>query len=472
MTKESKLLKNTAIIAIGNLFTKCISFFMIPLYTSLMTTQQSGIVDLISTYTSLLIIVLTLQLEQGIFRFLIDVRDSYEKQKKYISTTILVLSVVNTIITIFMFIILQCFQYKYTIYFILIIISGVGLYVLLQIPRGLGNSMVYATGSCLNGSLCVILNTVFIAGLHWNVKGMLLASILSQGIASIYVILKIKLWEYIDIQKFDKKVLKRLLRFSLPLVPNTLCWWVVNVSDRIIIKAFLSVAANGIYSIACKFPSTFSMVTNIFYTAWSEGAAETAEDQNRQSYYNNIMNAAVKFYSSACMGIIVILPLIFGYLVKNDFRNAYNYIPILMIAALFHSIADLYCSIYTAFKMTKQIAKTTVISAIINAVTNIILVKYIGLYAAAISTFLAYVIIAIYMHMEIKKEVSINYERKFLLREVIVYMIVLYVYYCKNIYVEMMIILPVAFYCFAQNKNIIIALIKKIVMKLKKNKNE
>lgn len=131
MTKESKLLKNTAIIAIGNLFTKCISFFMIPLYTSLMTTQQYGIVDLISTYTSLLIIVLTLQLEQGIFRFLIDVRDSYEKQKKYISTTILVLSVVNTIITIFMFIILQCFQYKYTIYFILIIISGVGLYVLL-----------------------------------------------------------------------------------------------------------------------------------------------------------------------------------------------------------------------------------------------------------------------------------------------------------------------------------------------------
>ena len=105
MTKESKLLKNTAIIAIGNLFTKCISFFMIPLYTSLMTTQQYGIVDLISTYTSLLIIVLTLQLEQGIFRFLIDVRDSYEKQKKYISTTILVLSVVKTIITIFMFII-------------------------------------------------------------------------------------------------------------------------------------------------------------------------------------------------------------------------------------------------------------------------------------------------------------------------------------------------------------------------------
>ncbi|MBQ8731167.1 MAG: oligosaccharide flippase family protein, partial [Lachnospiraceae bacterium] len=132
---------------------------------------------------------------------------------------------------------------------------------MLQIPRGIGNNIVYAIGSCINGSLNVILNVIFIAILRWGVKGMLLANISSLIVTLIIIFVKLKLWKYIKINKYSKKYLYKLIKYSLPLIPSNLCWWVVNASDRLIIQIFIDVSANGIYSIASKFPSLFSLVT-------------------------------------------------------------------------------------------------------------------------------------------------------------------------------------------------------------------
>ena len=88
MSKESRLIKTTGIIAFGNICTKFVSFFMLPLYTAILSTEEYGTVDLIGTYVALIAVVLTLQFEQGIFRFLIDVRNDEAAQKKYISTSI------------------------------------------------------------------------------------------------------------------------------------------------------------------------------------------------------------------------------------------------------------------------------------------------------------------------------------------------------------------------------------------------
>ena len=247
MSKESRLIKNTAIIALGNICTKCVSFFMLPLYTSLMSTEEYGTVDMITTYSGILVILLTLQFEQGVFRYLIESRANEKKQKKYISTTIFSLIALNIVITILMIMLLSTIKYEYTVYFILNILVGVCISIVLQIPRGLGNNVVYAVGSCISGSLNVILNVLFIAILRWNVEGMLLATILSQGIAVIYIFIHTKLWKYISLKYVSKDSMRILLKFSIPLVPNAFCWWAVNASDRVIINAFIGVAANGIY---------------------------------------------------------------------------------------------------------------------------------------------------------------------------------------------------------------------------------
>ena len=136
-----------------------------------------------------------------------------------------------------------------------------------------------------------------------------------------------------------------------------------------------------------------------------------------------------------------------------------------MTGAFFHSVADLYGSIYTAFKMTKEIAKTTLISAVLNILINVMMIRYIGIYAAAISTLMAYLVIAIYRHLDVQRKMKITISKKYLLMEIIIYILVFSVYYLKNGLLQIGIFAIVIPYYTWQNRNIIFGIIKGIMKK-------
>lgn len=468
MSRETRLIKNTMIIAIGNICTKCISFFMLPLYTSILSTTEYGTVDLINVIVSLSVIVLTLQIEQAIFRYLVDARENAEKQKEYITTTIVFIAFVNLICVTLLFAIMQMIDYPYTFYVISTIVLNVIISFLLQIPRGIGNNLVYAIGSFISGSFNVIFNVILIAFLGWRVEGMLLASLIANVTAVIYISVQLRVWRYFSMNCFSIESLKILLAYSLPLIPNTFCWWIISASDRIVINIFLGVGANGIYSVAHKFPSVFRMVSNIFHTSWTESAAENIGQCDGKDYVQEIMHRTIKLYSSANIGIIAMMPFVFPILVGDEFLDSYLYIPLLMTGALFHSVADLYGSLYIALKKTKEIAKTTFLAAIINLVVNILLVQYMGLYAAAISTVFAYATITVVRHRGIRKVMDIACDKRYLFIETIVYAVVFFAYYSQNTYLRIAVFVLLFPYCMIQNQEILIGLFKLLLNRRKK----
>ena len=82
MNREKSLFKNTIIITIGKICTQLITFFLLPVYTGILTTAEYGVVDLLNTLVSFCLPIVTLQLEQSIFRELIEVRNDDIKTKK------------------------------------------------------------------------------------------------------------------------------------------------------------------------------------------------------------------------------------------------------------------------------------------------------------------------------------------------------------------------------------------------------
>lgn len=466
MSKETKLLKNTAIIAIGNICTKCISFFMLPLYTALLSTNDYGTVDMITTYTSLLVIIFNFQLEQGIFRYLIEARGNRQKQNEYITSVLCFLIAVNISMLVVGGFVLSRFKYQYTAYLLISIFINVFNSVILAIPRGLGDNTTYAIGSCMNGSFQVILNVIFIAYLHFKVEGMLMAGMLAMSISMIYILTRIKLWKYIKISYFKMDSLREIMAYSLPLIPYTLTWWVMSASNRMVINVFLGTSFNGIFAVANKFPSLFSMVTNIFQLSWLESASENVNDEGREKYYQSVMDKTIRFYSSSNLLIIAVIPFVFTILINENFANAYNYIPILMTGAMFHSITALYGSIYFAFKETKTVAKTTIFSAIINVVISLALVKAIGLYAAALATMIANISVTVIRHFDIKRMVNIKIIKKYVLSEMLVYGLALAGYYMNVRYLQFIILLMVIPVCFFRNKLLIYSMIDMLKKKL------
>ena len=466
MSKEGKLIHNTMLIAISNICTKFISFLMMPLYTSLLTTGEYGVVDMIATYTSLIAMGLNMQLEQGVFRYLVEARGNPQKQNEYISGAFFL-----TISAIVVFVLiatptLSLAGYAYTKYLVISVAANILSALLLQIPRGIGDNKAYAGISCISGVAHVLLNVLFVAVAKWGVDGMLQASILSHIITICLIVYQARIWERATLKSLQRGSLQELMAYSLPLVPYVFTWWIISASDRTIINFTIGVSFNGIYAVANKFASTYTLASNIFQLAWTESASESVSEKDRNVFYQKVFDNAVKFYSSCCMGIIALMPFVFPVLVSDSFGDAYDYIPVLLIAALAHAVVAFYGSIYFAFKKTKKIISSTLLAAGLNIVINLTMISRIGLYAAALSTLISYCVILVIRYMEMKKIANITINKTFLLGEVCIYIIVLLSYYSHNAILQGITLLGVISYCCAINRHVIFSVIKRIKNKL------
>lgn len=470
-SREKKLLKNTAIVAIGQICTKFISFFLLPLYTALLSTKEYGIVDLLNTYISLLLPLLFLQIDQSIFRYLIDVRKDEKSKKSLITTTFITVLVQSLIFIVIYMIIAQFINNNYKYFLATNIVAAMISNLVLQISRGLGDNTTYSQGSLVSGAGAVILNVALIWGLRMGANGMLLATLLANILCTIFVFLKLKLYRYINTKYFSKNELKELWKYSIPLIPNQLSWWIINASDRIIVSYILGVAINGIYSAANKFSSICITIFNIFSMTWSESASMYIKDKDSNEYFSNVINVSIKLFVAICFGIIAIMPFAFKFLITGkDFAPAYNQIPILMLSTIFSIIVSLLGSIYVALKKTKEIAKTSIYAAIINITVNLLLIKFIGLYAASISTLLAYFAMSIYRFIDVQKYVKIKLDSKFIIISIPVIVIIMSFYYLNSIYLYTLGILLAIIFGWYYNNATIIKLFKMILDKFKGKK--
>lgn len=142
--------------------------------------------------------------------------------------------------------------------------------------------------------------------------------------------------------------------YSIPLIPNNLAWWVVNASDRTIISHVLGTAANGIYSVANKFPNVFINFYNILNLSWTETVSLHYNDEDRDEFLTDTMTSLVKLFVAACLGIVACMPFVFPIMVNAKYNAAYNQILILMYAMLFRVLVGLYSCVYVAQKMLKD----------------------------------------------------------------------------------------------------------------------
>lgn len=436
MSKEKTLVKNTIIVTIGKICTQFVSFFLLPLYTALLTTEEYGIVDLLNTLINLLIPIFILRVDQGVFRYLIDKRDN-EKEQKRIITTIMYFTFAQIILYSGIFIIVSNWvsnQYKY--FLATNLIANTVSMVLLQICRGIGDNTKYTIGSFLSGAFAVILNVVFIAGFRFGAYGMLSASLIANIITIIYLTYSLKIFKYIKKEYYDKSILKDILKYSIPLIPNAISWWIVNSSDRIIITSFINVATNGIYSAANKFSGVVTTMYNVFNLTWTESASVNIEAEDRDSFFNKTLDFTIRLFGSLCIGIIAFMPFIFPIMINNKFADAYWQIPILMLGTIFNILVSFLGSIYVAKKLSKEIAKTSIFAAIINIVINIALIKFIGLYAASISTAVAYGLMLVYRYFDVKKYVNLRIDAKMVSIMVLLYICSFITYYIDNFYLN------------------------------------
>lgn len=258
----------------------------------------------------------------------------------------------------------------------------------------------------------------------------------------------------------------------MPLIPNNLAWWVVNVSDRTIISYVLGVAANGIYTVANKFPSVFINFYNIFNLTWTETVSLHYKDEDRDTFLSDTMTSLYKLFSCACFVIVAFMPYIFPIMVHSNYAEAYSQVIILMYAMLFRVVVGLYSCVYIAMKDSKKVATTSGISALINITIDLLLIRRIGLYAASISTLVAFATMAVVRYFDINRILKMKIKRNVLASSIFVGVVLAVTYYLNIASINLLMVAIVVIYSFVMNMDIMKAALAMIKGSFEKKHDE
>jgi O-antigen/teichoic acid export membrane protein len=456
MKREKYLFKNTLIITIGNLCTKLITFFLLPLYTAVLSTAEYGTVDLLNTLVSLLLPIVTFQVEQAVFRHLLEARENKEEISKIISTGFYSV-LIQCILYFLIFLAISPFiKNKYKIFLVTNVIAHIFASLTQQIARGLGKNTNYAISSFIAATTTILFNIVLLVVFNFGVNGMLTATMVGQIVCLVYNCISLKIYKYVNLKKYDKKLLKKLWKYSLPLIPNAISWWVFNVSDRVIVSGIMGVSYTGLLSAASKFSMVYITFYNIFNMSWTEMVSLHIKDDDAEEFMNKMVNMIFKIFLSAGIIIIAVMPFVYPIMINKKFVEGYNQVPILMLGSILNVLVGLISTIYIANKNTKAVANTSIVSAAINLLVHILLIKKIGLYAASISTFASFFIMSIYRLYDLKRRYfEIKIDKKFIFLSVIIFsMVTSAFYYNKKPITVISIIISLAYGYLINKKSI------------------
>lgn len=406
MSREKTLVKNTLIMAIGTFLPRIINLLTTPIITGATTGAQYGQLDLVTTtILSFIVPLCTLQLEQSLFRFLVDAKST--KEQKYVITNgyvmIFTLMLIVGIICLFVPIDLFNGSYKFLVigYIWIEIIATTSRFVLRAFSK-------YKEYSVL-AALVVIINFIVVAiCLLWfktGYIGVLIALTVADIVGFIYVMFVCNIFSYFNLKYFRLEYASRMLQYALPFIPNTVSWYINQLSDRWIISIFLGAGPNGIYALANKIPSIVNILYPAFNLAWTDSATRSVNDPDSAKYYNHMFKMLFCIVSAGTVLLLAASPIIFEILCRNkSLASAFDFTPTLIIATYFYCFSQFFGSIYVAVKSTKNMSITTTMAAGINILINLLLINKIGVQAAVISTLVANLFLAGYRFVDLNKK--------------------------------------------------------------------
>lgn len=407
--KTKYLLKNVGILTIGNFSSKILVFLLVPIYTSVLSTEEYGSYDLIISTMTLLFPILSLNIVDAVMRFLMD-KNIDKRQVVSIGSRFIIYEIAIFGIGLFLVYLTGIWndvyglRYYVLIYYILYSISQF----LNQVARGIEKVKVIAVSGVISTIVTIVSNILFLLVLRWGLAGFFLASILAQFISVVYLTMSTRIWKYVVFGSIDKEMQTTMLIYSIPLIATVVGWWVNSASDKYVVAFLVGVSANGLLSVSYKIPQIINTLQGIFIQAWQISAIKEYGENDTALFYGNTFKSVNLLMCIACSGLMLLTKPLAYILYAKDFYLAWQYVPFLLISSVFNSASGMLGPILAAKKNSKAMMTSALIGAGANIVLNIGLIQLIGVQGATIATVICSYIIYVVRKRAVGKDISIE----------------------------------------------------------------
>lgn len=388
---------------VSNVLVKGISFFTLPIFSRLLSTEEYGVVTVYQSWIAVISIITTLTIWGGVFNVgMVKFEDrKYEMISAFQGMTF----AITIGFAILSFVLLPLIQPLLKMNNLLIMCMY--LEILAQIPFNLWATeqrYTYEYKKLIGVTIVLsvlnpIISVVAVLNTEYKAEARIICGMLVQFVVGIYFFIKN---QYRGRKFYNKEFWKFGFLFNIVLVPHYLSMQVLNQSDRIMINNICGSSDAGIYGVAYNFALLLSLITagiNSSLTPHIYQCLKTGEEKNLK----NQTTAIIAAVAVLTIGIIAFIPDMFHLLLPESYYPALKVIPPVTAGAFFLFLYPLFGAVEFYYEENRYVTIASLLGAVLNIWLNYVFIKLYGFVAAAYTTLFCYICFSLCHYIFMKK---------------------------------------------------------------------
>ncbi len=410
-----RISSQTLIYGLGDAVTRVAALILLPIYTRFLTPDDYGKFAIATLFATVVALILDFGQRTAFFRFYFDT-DNRDERRRLTGTVLLFLLIAAAVILLplvaFFDRIAQPLVKDLTLVPLIKItlistFFDVGSAIPFAIFRAKQYAAKYAALSAARFFISVALNIIAIVVLHWGVVGLIYANLLTSAL--FFLICMVLTTRDIE-WTIELNLLKRLLRFGLPLIPAGLAYWALNLSDRFFLQKYTDLTQVGLYSVSYSIAAILHMIMGWFNTAYAPYCYSIAKDSDARSVYARVMVYAITLLMLVGLGLSIFAREALMLLTPPAYHSAASIVPLIVLAYIFYEVYYLFSFGFDITRKTGYAPFMIGAGAVVNLVLNVILIPRFGMYGAAIATVLSYMLLPIIEYPIVRRLYPVPYD--------------------------------------------------------------
>ncbi|GEM_PF-118866 len=409
MEKYRKLIINIFTFAIGNLSSKIVLFLLVPLYTYKLSTAEFGNIDLVLVKANLLLPIISLCINESVFRFAISPNETRIERKETFTNSVIINSS-GLLILVLLYILFDFKKDNNKLFLLIILILQSNQVLIAQFIRAAGKILNYSLNGILKTLVLCLCNVYFLYFKNNGYYGYFYSIIISELFSIILFIISNSVYNNFHFKYFKLKTIKELLSYSLPLIPNTMIWWIINSSNRFFLDYYWEENLVGLYAISIRLSTIITLVTYVFMQSWQISAIEESNHIDRTRFYTTVINNYYKLLITAVSFFLIVIKPFFIVSISKDYFSAIFFVPFLLMSALYSGLSGFLGTSYLVVKQTSRTLFTSIWCGLAGIIFNFLLIPKYGGIGASIANFLSFLFLYIIRKWDTKKIIDIKFE--------------------------------------------------------------
>lgn len=396
MNDHRRLLKNTTIYALGDIIPRLLAFISLPILAEHLSPDQYGILGYVNSMLMVMMTLGLLSLNTYYLVFYYRQKDDLQRKRLLGNLTLFVL-MINAVVAGLM----MCFGssifgllgskidfYPYLAIGVLTHFTNLFPILPSALYRLQERPLLFTVLNTTKGLLELALMVVMVVCWGYGVLGVLWAKFI---VSAIFAVIFMVLTRNEMILCLDWRKIRSALRFSLPLLPGAVAYYLITMSDRLFIDKYLNLSDLGIYNIA----ATLAMLLNILsvgaYKAFEPHFFKTYGAPDFEAKFAKIRDAFIAVMLFGVLGLSLFAREFFEIMTPASYDRAYFYVPLILVGVYASSVMLLYGTVVVARGKTRTNSLIMICGGVVSVALNIILLPRLGLVAASVASGITFI---------------------------------------------------------------------------------